>query len=62
MPTRKKPSAKAKTGRAYYYRMRTPEKRLETNVKLAAAMAVVVVVGLTCLIHEAFGPGSDSLV
>lgn len=57
MPTRKKPSAKAKTGRAYYYRMRTPEKRLETNVKLAAAMAVVVVVGLIVAFGSAIFSG-----
>lgn len=38
--------APKKPGRAYYYRMRTPERRLETYVKLAAIMAAVVVLGL----------------
>jgi formylglycine-generating enzyme required for sulfatase activity len=57
MPSRKKPPPKAKTGRAYYYRMRTPEKRLETYVKLAAAMAIVVVVGLIVAFGSAFFSG-----
>ncbi len=43
MPLRKPPKPK---GRAYYYRMRTPEKRFEVLVKLAAIMAGVVVLGL----------------
>ncbi|MBI1180616.1 MAG: SUMF1/EgtB/PvdO family nonheme iron enzyme [Alphaproteobacteria bacterium] len=40
-----------KQGRAYYYRMRTPEKRLEKNVKFAAIAAVLLVV----LLAAAFG-------
>lgn len=63
MPSRKKPPpAKTENGRTYYYRMRTPEKRLETNVKLAAAMAVVVVVGLIIAFGSALvlGPEEES--
>ena len=48
-----------KPGRAYYYRMRTPEKRLETYVKLAAIMAVVVVVGLIAAFGSAILFGHD---
>ncbi len=61
MASRKKPPPKTKPGRAYYYRMRTPEKRLETNVKLAAAMAVVVVLGLLVAFGSALilGPGKE---
>lgn len=43
MPLRKPPEPK---GRAHYYRMRTPEKRFEVLVKLAAIMAGLVVLGL----------------
>lgn len=46
--------AEKKKGRVYYYRMRTPEKRLEANVKLAAMVAVVVVLGLVAAFGLAF--------
>ncbi|MGE0668160.1 MAG: formylglycine-generating enzyme family protein [Sphingomonadales bacterium] len=41
MPFRKPPPKK--TGRAYYYRMRTPEKRFALLARLAAILALVVV-------------------
>lgn len=61
MPPLKKPLPKRKTGRAYYYRMRAPEKRLEGFVKLAAAMAVVVVAGLIVAFGSALilGPARE---
>jgi sulfatase modifying factor 1 len=46
--------AEKKKGRVYYYRMRTPEKRLEANVKIAAMVAVAVVVGLIAAFGLAF--------
>ncbi len=46
MVSRKKTPPPGKTGRTYYYRMRTPEKQLEIRAKLAVAMAAAVVVGL----------------
>jgi sulfatase modifying factor 1 len=49
--------APRKPGRAYYYRMRTPEKRLETYVKLAAIMAAVVVLGLIVAFGSVILPG-----
>lgn len=68
MRSRKKAPPTTKSGRPYYYRMRTTEKRLETNVKLAAAMAVVVVAGLAIAFGSALflgrsdGPAQTSLI
>jgi formylglycine-generating enzyme required for sulfatase activity len=60
MPLRKKPPPK--TGRTYYYRMRTPEKRFETLAKLAAIAAMVVLVGLIVAFGSAlvFGPEKET--